>query len=414
MFEPVSSRDLEILRALAARQAEIAARPEQQRKADLWTRHNDLQTDEPVVFIDPEIGWREIITPESLECEGELAREWETLLRKNIFWGDQLRDDKVIDDVWTVPQVYSDTGWGLTPTFTGKVVGQAYHIDGVLEDYETDFEKVHFPELIFDDEGSARLWQEAERVFGGILKLKSYDAYWWSLGLTWSYIDLRGYEDFLCDFVAEPEWIHRMMDMLCEGTLKKLDTLERLGKLRSNAGNAYVGSGGFGFTRDLPAEPYPGAPVKARDMWGFVESQETTSVSPDMYGEFIYPYHEKIAARFGLNCYGCCEPFEPRWKYVKNLPRLRRVSVSPWANRAHAMELLGRDYIASHKLPPMPLSLPDMDENLVRSQIREALEVSRGCVCELIMKDNTTLGKNPQNAIRWVQLVREEIDRIGG
>ena len=29
-----------------------------------------------------------------------------------------------------------------------------------------------------------------------------------------------------------------------------------------------------------------------------------------------------------------------------------------------------------------------------------------------MMKDNHTLGKNPENAYRWVQIVREEIERM--
>lgn len=77
------------------------------------------------------------------------------------------------------------------------------------------------------------------------------------------------------------------------------------------------------------------------DMWGFVEAQETVSVSPAMYGEFVFPYHRELAERFGLNYYGCCEPYETRWQYVKQLPRLRRVSVCPWSDVATVPELLG-------------------------------------------------------------------------
>ena len=30
---------------------------------------------------------------------------------------------------------------------------------------------------------------------------------------------------------------------------------------------------------------------------------------------------------------------------------------------------------------------------------------------EIIMKDNHTLGKNPQNLIRWTQIAREEVNK---
>ena len=42
-----------------------------------------------------------------------------------------------------------------------------------------------------------------------------------------------------------------------------------------------------------------------------MDSQETVSISPDMYGEFIFPYYKKVAERYGLLSYGCCEPVDP-------------------------------------------------------------------------------------------------------
>jgi hypothetical protein len=51
----------------------------------------------------------------------------------------------------------------------------------------------------------------------------------------------------------------------------------------------------------------------------------------------------------------------------------------------------------------------NMDEVLVRRQIREALDAAGGCPCELIMKDNTTLGRKSGNVKRWVEIAQEEI-----
>ena len=92
-----------------------------------------------------------------------------------------------------------------------------------------------------------------------------------------------------------------------------------------------MGSGGFGFSDELPQPDFAGR-VRARDMWGFTESQETVHVSPAMYEEFVFPYEKPIMERFGLNCYGCCEPLHGRWHVVQRHPRLRRVSCSPWVN----------------------------------------------------------------------------------
>lgn len=407
----ISTKDLMRLQGLAVTVAELAACPEQEEKAKLWLEHNDLRTGRPLIFCDPENGWNEIITPESLECEGELARRWEFSLRRRIFSETVMKDDTVTDNIFSVPYVFSDDGWGVKIQYVGQEHNKAYIVKQAIEDYEEDFEKVHFPRITVDYAASDALLEEAHRVFDGILNVQRYQMWWWSLGLTCHYIDLRGLEDFMVDMVLEPEWVHRMMELLCKGVLDRLDFLEEKGLLFQNIGNHYVGSGGFGYTDQI--KPVTGK-VTPMDMWGFVESQETVSVSPEMYAEFVFPYHKRIADRFAMNCCGCCEPYDLRWKYMKELPRLRRISCSPWSDRKSMEENLGKNYIASIKLNPATLALANIDEATARAELRDALENSTNCIPEVIMKDCHTLGKNPYNAVRWVEIAREEIDRISG
>lgn len=405
----ICAADKKILQDLALRVAAHAADSIQQQKKKLWTLHNDLKTNEPVVFIDPENGWNEIFPPAALLCSDPLTRDWEFQLRIRLFHAEQLKDDFVVDDVFGVPISAKDDGWGVEIVHEGGKNNGAYHVIPAIEDYEEDFPKLHFPKLTLDDAASAQRLETAQEVFGDILHVRHYSAWWWSLGLTNRYIDLRGLENFLCDFVLEPEWVHKMMDFLCQGTLEQIDFLEQNGCLFSNVGNRYVGSGGFGFTNDLPA--VDGCTV-TQNMWGFAESQETSSISPQMYAEFIFPYHKRLLERFGLNCYGCCEAFEDRWDSISKIPRLRRVSCSPWSDPDVASGLLGNRYISSHKPSPTPLASTNMDEDSARKNLRDILRHAPNTVQELIMKDNHTLGGNPYNAVRWVELAREEIGRI--
>lgn len=409
-FEP---DEIEVLRALANEVAEISQRPEMAEKAKLWTAHNDLKTDTPVVFIDPENGWNECIPANTLKCRDPLARVWEMYLRKQIFWANEMKDDKVIEPYFDVPYSYSDTGWGLELAKIGGENGGSYIVKQAIEDYEEDFDKLYYPKLIIDWAESGRLMELAQEVFGDILIVRRKNTWWWTLGMCWDYVNIRGMEDFMCDFVAEPEWVHRMMELLCRGKLEMLDFLEKHDLLALNTGGTYVGSGGFGFTEELPKAGFDGH-VTTQHMWGFCDSQETVSVNPDMYGEFILPYHKRILERFGLNCYGCCEPYNPRWKYVKQLPNLRRVSVSPWADWSTVPEYLGKNYIASVKPKPTPLATEVMHEDLVRADCRRMVEQTKGGICEFIMKDNHTLGGDPRHATRWVEIMREEIDRVYG
>jgi len=403
-------RERERLRKLATRVAEIAALAIQKEKAVLWTAHNDLKTTQPLVFIDPENGWNECIPANTLVCHDPLARTWEMYLLKQIYWFEKIKDDKVIEPYFEVPYSYSDTGWGLDLIKCGGENNGSYKVKQTLVDYEEDFDKVHYPKLIIDWKESNKVLELAHEIFEGILIVRRKATWWWSLGMTWEYINMRGLEDFMCDMITEPEYVHKVMNLLCEGILGRLDYLQENSLLPLNTEGTYVGSGGFGFTNELPQKGCNLQKIKTMDMWGFVESQETSSVSPEMYAEFILPYHKKIAERFGLNCYGCCESINPRWKYVKELPRLRRVSVSPWAKWEEIEELLGKKYITSIKPIPTPLASNHMNENVVRADIRRILQATKGCITEIIMKDNNTLGNNPYNASRWVEIVREEIE----
>ncbi len=134
-------------------------------------------------------------------------------------------------------------------------------------------------------------------------------------------------------------------------------------------------------------------------MWGFTESQETVHVSPAMYEEFIFPYEKPIMDRFGLTCYGCCEPLHGRWHVVRRHHALRRVSCSPWVNVEKMAGYLGDKYIFSLKPNPAALAVPEIDGEAIRKGLREDLEKTRGCVVELIMKDNHTLAQRPENVV---------------
>ena len=408
----ISKVERSILRDLASKVAELAARPIEREKAKLWTRHNDLEDVRPPIFCDPENGWNEIITQDQIRCEKPLFRVWEMALRKEIFWGAEMGDDRVIEPYFNVPYNYTDTGWGLSEIKIGGDDGGSYVWEAPIGDYEIDFSKLRFPVITVDYGMTHRIVDLAEEILGDILTVRLRGIWWWTLGMTWDFIRLRGLNNFMLDMYDNPDWVHRMMKFLSDGTQAKLDFLEENGLLALNTEGSYVGSGGIGWTRQLPQEDFDPEHVRTIDMWGFAESQETVGVSPEMFAEFIFPYQKPILERFGLNCYGCCEPIDPRWHIVKDIPRLRRVSTSPWAVREKMAEMLGKGYINSLKPSPSPLAEPKMEETSVRESLRKDLSATKGCRLELIMKDNHTLGGNPDNAVRWCQIAREEIEKI--
>ena len=131
-----------------------------------------------------------------------------------------------------------------------------------------------------------------------------------------------------------------------------------------------------------------------------------------MYEEFIFPYEKPIMDRFGLTCYGCCEPLHLRWHVVKQHHNLRRVSCSPWADVERMADLLADDYILSLKPNPATIATRTIDLDSVRRDLRETLEMTRGCVVEVIMKDNHTIGGRPENVVEWCRIAKEEAERV--
>jgi len=407
----ISKTDKDKLIKLATEVAGLSGRSTEKNKEELWLKHNDLKSKYPLIFCDPENGWNEIIKDDELSCEGSLAKKWEIVLEKEIFWGNYIKDDKHIDNIFNIGHTYSESGWGLDIPIHRVSSGGSYIWTPPVKKLE-DIKKLKFPQIEIDHKTTEETLRLAEDIFGDILKVRLKSVWWWSLGLTHALARLRGLEKILYDMIDKPELIHELMSFLLVGTLNQLDYLENNSLLSSNT-DSYVGSGGFGYTQDIIKDKND-TNIKTTNIWGFSESQETGQISPEMFKEMVFKYQLPILKRFGLNCYGCCEPLEGRWQIIKDIPHLRRVSVSPWANLEKMAECLEDKYVLSLKLNPAELAVQNINSEKIRKNIRRALNITKGCVVEFIMKDNHTLGNNPNNLIDWVKIVREEVINFYG
>lgn len=247
--------DRETLRRLAADMAELAAQPVQAEKRRLWTRHNALEPTRPLVFCDPENGWKEIITPDQMECVDLLARQWEMHLRKEIFWGTRMNDDYTIQPYFDVAHVHAALDWGLKETRIGGEDDGAYTWVPPIKT-EADVERLHFPEITVDHTATERLKNTAEEIFENLLTVRVKTLWWWSLGMTRLMAELRGLQQIMVDVYENPDLLHRIMTILRDGTLAMLDHLEEQSLLCRNDDGTYVGSGGLGWTNELPRSDY--------------------------------------------------------------------------------------------------------------------------------------------------------------
>ena len=410
----IDAEEKKILRGLARQTAFHANEPIQEQRIRLWKDHLSLKETRPLVFIDPELAWYEILPHTALQCRHDLARVWEYRLRKEIFWQEKIKDDRVCRKEFSVQDVVVFSDFGIPLKRTGGENGGAYCIEPVIEDYDRDLGRLHFRNPEIDRDRSARLEGLADEVFDGILRVVKDNSWWYSAGLTVDLIHLRGFENFMCDIYEYPDELKALMSFLRDDWLHMLDFLEKNSMLSLNNGGEFMGTGGYGWCDDLPSPGFDPAHVRPADMWGYGESQESVSISPDSFAEFVLPYQIPILERFGLNSYGCCEPLDNRIDLItRAVPRLRKVSVSPWSNLRFMAEKLGKNYVYCWKMNPAILAVKCINEDAIRREFRETFAFTRahGCPTEVLMRDVLTLAFKEENAIRWARIAMEEAEQ---
>ena len=139
-------------------------------------------------------------------------------------------------------------------------------------------------------------------------------------------------------------------------------------------------------------------------MWGTAATQIFADVSPAMHEEFALQYEGRLLKRFGLACYGCCEPLHHKVGIIrKHIPHLRRVSMSPWADVEAGAEAVGKELIFSYKPNPAIMAGDRWEIEGVKADLRRVLEVTRGCAVEILMKDLHTCNGHPERMWEWTR-----------
>ncbi len=424
----IRTQDRDILRGLAEKVAKIASLPVQTERKQLWKNFNALKPRRPMVLAFPEFGWRELILESRLQCTDPLAREWEDRLLGIIFRHEQIGDDYPITNVFKIVHLIDPEDYGLREKTVGPMEkdgkpevtqwpralsnsDHAFAWEAPLKELD-DIEKMRCYTLRVNRSETERRLNLAREIFDGFLEVRLDWKAWWSVGLTRNLIFLRGLEQAMIDIYENPEWLGRLMAFLRDSRLYELKQHEEQQLLTLNSGtNDYVGSGGIGCIDELPARDHNGV-IRPIDMWVLGESQEFVNVNPRQFFEFSLHYELPILNQFGLVCYGCCEPLD-RERFdmiIRHIPKLRRVSVSPWCDRKLAAEKLQDKYIFSWKPNPTDLATGTVRWDHIENNIRETLGLAEGCCLEMIMKDNHTFRGDPTRIGKWVTLAKRMVN----
>ena len=414
----ISGEDKSILRQLAERQVEMAADPINKERINEWRRLNGLKPGRPLVWIN-EIPWHE------MEKEAELAlktkdpflQEVEGQMRRGIYQWEYMPGDMVVEPKFYSPLVIKDTGFGMSedsdiipPGEKGGIASRHFHSQ---INNEKDLEKIKNPVVTHDKEAGERNYQILKDIFGDILKIEKIGIVhsWfapWDMLVTW-----WDAQPALMDLALRPELVHQAMDRLTNAYLSRLEQWRQLNLLSLTAGNYRVGSGGLGYTDDLPPADFDRNQVRTQDQWGCATAQIFSEVSPQMHEEFALKYERRWLEQFGLNYYGCCEPLHNKIDLISGIPNLRKVSISPMADMEKAARQIGDKYVISYKPNPAIFAPDKWNPGQARKDLKSALEKAKGCVIEVIMKDISTLRHEPKRLWEWSQIAKETVMNMG-
>ena len=413
----ISAKDREILREVAKRQLELANMESNKNRIKLWYKHNALQGERPMIHLEMWTFAQEIL-PQRLKCQGEFAKWVETQLYCNFLNQELFDDDRVTPDYF--PLNY-DTHFELfgikiqVENTTGADGKQSvgHHFMSVVEDLEDDYDKLKATDFGVDLETTEKKKKAIEEAIGDILPVKMQMDCLYSVP-TQMLVHFMSMENMMFAMYDYPELFKEMMDRIANDTLAYYKLLEDKRLILPTTSFEGVGQGTWSFTNELPGmEEWEKRPFTPKDVWGFMDSQETVGISPAMYEEFIFPCYKKIGEQFGLLSYGCCEPVDPIWdNCISKFENLRKVSISPWCNEEIMGERLQGSKVIFHRKPsPNFLGVNAvLDEEAFREHIRKSLHAARGCKMEITQRDVYTIHNDLAKARRYVEIIRQEIE----
>lgn len=420
LAEPIhlSESDRSELRELARQLAEIAADPVNDERRELWRKLNDRDAQRPMIWIN-EIPWHE------MDVDGELtlrtqhawARDQEREMRRTIYQWRHMPGDMIVNPELVCPLAIHSTDFGIIEDVdivrtdeTSDIVSRRFHKQ--IHDVD-DLYKIRMPVVTHNVAATEYSYAAMCELFSDILPVRQVGQthIWFT---PWDYlIRWWGIEEAMFDMYERPELVHAAVDRMVDAWMIELDQFVAQNLLSLDANNTRIGSGGYGYVSDLPGINFDPRQVRPHNMWGCSNAQIFSEVSPQFHWEFALEHDLRWLDRWGLNYYGCCEPLDGKADLLHKIPRLRKVSVTPWCKTERAVEVIGPHWIMSRKPNPAVFAEDQWNPDRARADLRNFLHLARDCDVELIMKDISTVRRQPQRLWEWARIAAEEVVRLG-
>ena len=405
------------LRRLAEEIAQIASLPIHREKARLWRKLNDLESERPMVWID-EIPWHEMNVNEELtvRCTDPWAQQHEFTLRKILYQWHHMPGDMIVSNFLECTLAIHSSDFGIHEEVDiikmdekSDIVSRHFHIQ--IREPE-DLDKIKMPNVSHHEDVTELIYETMCGLYRDIMPVRKVGQthIWFT---PWDYlIRWWGLEEAMMDLIMRPDMVHDAVDRMVDAWMVELDQFIEQNLLSLDCNNTRIGSGGYGYTRELPGNEYDPVSVKPHNMWGCSNAQIFSDVSPEMHWEFAIKHDLRWLKRWGLTYYGCCEPLDKKMYLLRRIPNLRKISVSPWNNLDRIVKEIGGDYVLSRKPSPAIFAEDTWNPAKAKADLAEVIEKTKGkCHVEFIMKDISTVRYRPQLLWEWAEIAMEVCEK---
>lgn len=406
-MERIQGKDLQRLRSLAQKQLEFAHSEENNIILKKWDALAKGRRETPTVRLLFSNFPHEVVEPR-LECEGEAARGLERNLLSTLVGRELFGDDTPVSPTYDITWNVWARPFGASAKRTRALSGGGYHIEPIIEDLEEDFDLLRGGSFGADKEKTLERKDFINEVFGDILPVRIVQP---SLtgSITNPLVHLMSMETLYLSMYDCPDKLHEVMEMATKLYEDYYDFLEREQLLLPTHGTSPVAQESFAFNSELPTENV----TKTTDVWGFLESQETTAVSPETFGEFVFPYQDRLVKRYGLLSYGCCERVDAIWPdYLSKWTNLRKLSVSPFNDEKLIGEYLRGTNVVYYSKPRAEFvtNRGPMDEAALREYFKGVCEAASGCQLEIAQREVGTIFGDYERGRRYVEIAKECVE----
>ena len=408
-MESITPRDREIIRERARLQREYAHSPQNDDILKKWHAQAAGRGETPTVRLLFSNFRHEVIAPR-LRCEGQQARRIEAQLLDTLVGRELFNDDTPISPTFDMSWHTYVRPFGIEPDITHAEGenSQGFHINPVIHDLADEVDLLRGGSFGVDRASTKQRRELLENLLGDILPVRMV------MGalpgsLTNPLVHLMGMEAYYLAMYDCPDAVHAAMEMGTQIYEKYYDFLESEQLLLSTNGLSPLAQESFAFTNELPTEGV----TRTTACWGFLESQETTAISAETFGEFVFPYQQRLASRFGLLSYGCCERVDAIWPdYLSKWSNLRKLSVSPFNDEPRVGEYLRGSRVVYYSKPRAEFVTcsGSMNDAAILESFKGVCQAARGCLFEIAQREVGTIYGDFERGRQYVRLAKQAVD----